>query len=257
MVTSSGMAGDRRRDPRRTLQRVHVWLRPACRREVLGRRRRGPTRDLLALANDDEVADLVAMRDLARTDLPPALPAAPAITGMTFDGSADLNADADLIIAEVVNIQANQGGKPRANGTRACVLARADLDQLLGYTLMDYSDTFKLHTVAVYAARFGHYTPWSIQDLTDQLAGHPLTLRRCDVSSLTCCASTFPHTRPPAAEDDRPGSTCHDHNPRREQPPCTSPSLQSAPSPARASPCSSRGASTATGQALSDSPPSP
>jgi hypothetical protein len=46
--------------------------------------------DLLDLANDAEVADLVAMRDLAREQLVPALPAGPVATGMTFDGSADL-----------------------------------------------------------------------------------------------------------------------------------------------------------------------
>ncbi|MER7894541.1 hypothetical protein ABTX15_32660 [Micromonospora sp. NPDC094482] len=35
-------------------------------------------------------------------------------------------------------------------------MIRTDLDQLLGYTLMDYSDTFALHTVAIYAVRFGY-----------------------------------------------------------------------------------------------------
>ncbi|WP_199489337.1 hypothetical protein [Micromonospora craniellae] len=53
--------------------------------------------DLLALATDAEVTDLVAMRDLAVERLLPRLPSGPVTTGMTFDGSADLNADADLI----------------------------------------------------------------------------------------------------------------------------------------------------------------
>jgi hypothetical protein len=57
---------------------------------------------------------------------------------MTFDGSADLHADADLIVGGMlVDFKANQGGKPRADGTRAASLARTDIDQLLGYTLMD------------------------------------------------------------------------------------------------------------------------
>jgi hypothetical protein len=54
-------------------------------------------RDLLTLANRAEVADLIAMRDLARPNLLPALPAGPVASGAVFDGSEDLNADADLI----------------------------------------------------------------------------------------------------------------------------------------------------------------
>jgi hypothetical protein len=134
--------------------------------------------DLLALANEDEVADLIAMRDLAREHLLPALPAGPVFTGSTFDGSADLNADADLIAGGVlVDFKAGQGGKPRADGTRAAVLTRNDLDQLLGYALLDYSDTFALHSVAIYAVRFGHYMAWPLADLCAQLAGRPIDLR--------------------------------------------------------------------------------
>lgn len=133
--------------------------------------------DLLALANADEVADLIAMRDLARERLLPALPPGPVMTGSTFDGSTDLNADADLIAGGVlVDFKAGQGGRPRADGTRAAVLARSDLDQLLGYALMDYSGTFALHTVAIYAVRFGHYAAWPLTDLCTQLAGRPIEL---------------------------------------------------------------------------------
>jgi len=133
--------------------------------------------DLLALANDAEVADLIAMRDLARQRLLPVLPAGPVTSGMTFDGSADLNADADLIAGGMlVDFKAGQGGKPRADGTRAAGLARTEIDQLLGYTLLDYSDKFALHTVAIYAVRFGYLEAWPITDLCTQMAGHPVDL---------------------------------------------------------------------------------
>jgi len=135
--------------------------------------------DLLALTNGAEVADLIAMRDLARQRLLPGLPAAPVTSGMTFDGSEDLNADADLIAGGMlVDFKAGQGGKPRADGTRAASLARTDIDQLLGYTLMDYSDTFALHTVAIYAVRFGYLASWPITELGAQMAGHPVDLAR-------------------------------------------------------------------------------
>lgn len=69
--------------------------------------------DLLALATDAEVTDLVAMRDLAVECLLPGLPPGPVTTGVTLDGSADLNADVDLIAGGMlVDFKAGQGGKP-------------------------------------------------------------------------------------------------------------------------------------------------
>lgn len=144
---------------------------------LMGLHERSRAADLLALANDAEVADLIAMRDLALEQLLPALPAGPVTTGMTFDGSADLNADADLIAGGLlVDFKAGQGGKPRADGTRAASLDRTDLDQLLGYTLMDYSDTFGLDTVGVYAVRFGYLGAWTIAELGQRMAGRPVDL---------------------------------------------------------------------------------
>lgn len=148
---------------------------------------------LLGLATDVEVADLVAMRDLAVERLLPGLPAGPVTSGMTFDGSADLKADADLIAGGIlVDFKAGQGGKPRADGTRAASLARADLDQLLGYTLMDYSNQYGLHSVAVYAARFGHLATWSIAELVERMAGHPVDLARLRAEFAQVLRSQLP-----------------------------------------------------------------
>ncbi|MFG1834099.1 hypothetical protein [Micromonospora chersina] len=133
--------------------------------------------DLLALPNDDEVANLIAMRDLAVERLLPALPSGPVSSGSTFEGSSDLNADADLIVGGVlVDFKSDQGSRPRQVGSRAATLARADLDQLLGHILLDYSDSFTLHTVAIYAMRFGHYTAWPLTDLCTRMAGRPVDL---------------------------------------------------------------------------------
>lgn len=136
--------------------------------------RRSSTSDLLALANDEEVADLGALRDLARNRLLPALPAGQVVTGCTFEGSRDLNADADLISAGMlVDIKAGQGGKPRKDGTRVAKLARDEIDQLIGYTLLDYNDAYAIRTVAIYAARFGCLVQWPVNDLLARLAGRP------------------------------------------------------------------------------------
>jgi hypothetical protein len=143
-----------------------MQLRPGC-----------DTADLLALANAEEVIDLIAMRDLARVNLLPALPAGPVTTAPTFDGSTDLHADADLIAGgTLVEIKAGRGGKPRKDGTRTASLGRDTLDQLLGYALMDYTDRYQLHTVAVYAARFGHLASWALEPLCEQLAGRTVHL---------------------------------------------------------------------------------
>ena len=133
--------------------------------------------DLLELANHAEVTDLIAMRDLAREKLLPALPKGLVTSGMTFDGSADLNADADLIVGGLlVDFKAGQGRAPRADGTRAASLARTDIDQLLGYTLMDYSDAYGLHSVAVYAVRFGYLAIWPLAELGPRMSGAPIDL---------------------------------------------------------------------------------
>lgn len=149
--------------------------------------------DLLALANDAEVADLIAMRDLALEQLLPALPAGPVATGMTFDGSADLAADADLIAGGLlVDFKAGQGGKPRADGTRAASLGRTDVDQLLGYTLMDYSNAHNLHSVGVYAVRFGFLAVWPLAELGQRMGGQPINLPQLRTEFATILRNQLP-----------------------------------------------------------------
>lgn len=128
--------------------------------------------DLLALANDDEVTDLVAMRDLARTRLLPHLPAGLVCSGPSFDGSAYLGADADLVVAGLlIDIKSGCGGKPRRDGTRSPSLASTDVYQLLGYALMDFSDRYALQAVGIYAARFGCLVQWPLKELLQQATG--------------------------------------------------------------------------------------
>ncbi|WP_261569259.1 hypothetical protein [Frankia gtarii] len=136
----------------------------------------GP-RELMALATADEVTDLIAMRHLAQEHLLPAVAGQPAESGPTFEGSTDLNADADLVVSGLLlDIKASQGGTPRKNGTRTMSLTRGDLDQLLGYALLDYTDAYALHSVGHYLARFGTLITWPLDDLCAELAGHPVSL---------------------------------------------------------------------------------
>ena len=139
--------------------------------------------DLLALANDDEVADLIALRDLARTRLLPLLEAGTVHSGPTFDGSHLLAADADLVVAGLlIDIKSGCGGPPRRDGTRSPALAGTDVYQLLGYALMDFSDRYALRGAGIYAARFGRLVQWPLTELIQQATGRSdlglLTLRR-------------------------------------------------------------------------------
>jgi len=84
--------------------------------------------------------------DVSPANLLPHLPSGPAATGMAFDGSRDLAAYADFIAGgPLVDFKAGQGGSRRKDGTRPASLARSDLYQLLRYTFMDYTNTFRLH----------------------------------------------------------------------------------------------------------------
>ena len=67
--------------------------------------------ELLGLANSTEVDDLIAMRDLARERLLPALPNGPAASGPVFDGSEDLNGDTDLIAGGMLIDIKGQSGR--------------------------------------------------------------------------------------------------------------------------------------------------
>jgi hypothetical protein len=151
-------------------------------------------RDLLTLANRAEVADLIALRDLARLHLLPALPAGPVASGAEFDGSEDLNADADLVAGGMlIDIKAGQGGKPRKDGTRIAVLSRTELDQLIGYALMDYTDEYQIHTVAIYAARFGYLVSWPLTELLTQLGGCPANLQTLRAEFAQVLRVELPH----------------------------------------------------------------
>jgi hypothetical protein len=151
--------------------------------------------DLLALANDDEVADLIAMRDLALVRLLPQLAAGAVHAGPTFDGH--LAADADLIVAGLlIDIKAGCGGRARLDGTRSPSLAATDVYQLLGYALLDLSDRYALHSVGIYSARFGHLVQWPLTELIRQATGRTdlglLALRQQFGDLLSAGADRWP-----------------------------------------------------------------
>lgn len=81
----------------------------------------------------------------------------PAVLNPTFVGSADMAADADLIVdACLVEV------KCTVDPGRALVQTLA---QLLGYVLLDYEDQYKIDSAAIYFARQGRMLRWSLAEL--------------------------------------------------------------------------------------------
>ena len=81
----------------------------------------------------------------------------------TFDGSAGIGgADADLVLnSSLIDIKATIN--PR--------VTRQWIYQLLGYALLDYSDTYKLERVGLYLSRQGLLVEWGLKDLIHECSG--------------------------------------------------------------------------------------
>jgi hypothetical protein len=144
--------------------------------------------ELLALATDAEVADLLALTDAARRVLLPALIArgGPVHVGPTFTGSADIPADADLIAGGLlVELKATLGDR-RPDGTRRCTLAQQTMHELLGYLLLDYDNDYHLDALGVYSARYAYLAVWPLAELLEELAGSPvdLTVARAEFRTI-------------------------------------------------------------------------
>ncbi|SDD87371.1 hypothetical protein [Glycomyces harbinensis] len=166
---------------------------------------------LLDLATEVEVADLIALRDSAVEVFVPHLPPGPVIAGPTFDGSRLLPADADLIAGDcLIECKATIGGPPRKDGTRAFKFDRNDLFQVLGYALMDFSDTYAIRPIGLYAPRFASFQTWPLAQILDEPQASPWTSPGPAASSSRCCAPTSHRFLPrPSTSPDRVAVQCN------------------------------------------------
>ena len=125
------------------------------------------------------------MLNVARDKLVPAVTArgGPLWLGPVFDGSQWVAADADIIAAGLLIDVKTGAGTKRKDGSRYNGLDKQTLYQLLGYLLFDFSDTYGIKEVGLYAARYGQLTTWPVVDLLQELAAEPVTLadlrKRC------------------------------------------------------------------------------
>lgn len=124
-----------------------------------------PIDDLLAIPQPHWLDDLCTL-SWAFYDDNTDLLERPVILNPTFDGSASVGgADADMIVDDcLVDVKLTIDSGLRKLGDW--------LYQLLGYTLLDYSDTYGIRSVALYLPRQRAWFRWSIEDLIDKLSDH-------------------------------------------------------------------------------------
>lgn len=130
--------------------------------------------ELLALASDDALGQLVALQDVAGVHLYPHL-TGPFSMGPTFAASRFSPADADLIAdGTLLDIKTVLG--PRTAAGRADRVGRPELHQLAAYALWDLDDAHHLSAVGIYSARYGHLHTWPLPEFLASLAGQPVDL---------------------------------------------------------------------------------
>ncbi|MFE7503754.1 hypothetical protein [Promicromonospora sp. NPDC057488] len=146
---------------------------------ALVEQRRFTTEGLVALATDDALVELRALREVAGVRLHPRIEDARAVAiGPRFKASALCSADADLIYdGTLLELKSHLGTKNRTTGARADNLELHDLYQLIAYALFDKDDEYGLDTIGVYSARYGHFVSWPLQELLDTMAGTTIDLR--------------------------------------------------------------------------------
>lgn len=116
--------------------------------------------DLLAAVPEYAMADLAAQAEIASgalAEVRAACPPEAAHTGPAFAGSPDVGgADADLII---------DGLLIDVKGTVApSRLGKAEFYQLLGYTLLDYENEYRIDKLGFYLSRFGRLITWPVDE---------------------------------------------------------------------------------------------
>jgi hypothetical protein len=135
---------------------------------------------MLSEASEEGVSELISLTALARERLIGHLKA-PFALGPTFDLSTPgpsqlIAAEADLIASGLLlDVKTTLGAKNKA-GERPDALKTDSLYQLLGYSLLDYSNSYEIDRVGIYSARYGTLVHWPLNDVAAAMAGRPVDL---------------------------------------------------------------------------------
>jgi hypothetical protein len=132
--------------------------------------------DLLGMTPPLAVIQLAAFRAVFQESLLPvlALRIGTWAIGPTFIGSELLHADADLVAGRML-LELKTSAKRLSLGIR-------DLFQLIGYALLDFTNEYRLDSIAIFSARYGYLATWPLQRILEDLAGEPVDLQATRVA---------------------------------------------------------------------------
>jgi len=125
-------------------------------------------KDLLALCEDRVALDIQALSARFLVGGRELMDAGNLALNPTFGGSVPLGgADADFVCDGcLIDIKTTKDTKPR----------RPEFWQLVGYTLADWDDCFRLVEVGLYYSRQGVILRWPVEEFLNALAGRPVDL---------------------------------------------------------------------------------
>lgn len=124
--------------------------------------------DVLGLADERVLGDLMALAELAIEAQPQLLGATELVANPTFAASAALGgADADLIVdGRLLDIKTKKDAS----------LERIEIWQLLAYVLADSFNQYDISEAGLYFARHGVQVVWTVDALMELLSGQPQEL---------------------------------------------------------------------------------
>lgn len=130
--------------------------------------------DLLGLAPDQALADCCQLAATAQRPLIDAfanVPSSQRHLDPAFTGSSDVGgADADFILGDCL-----LDCKTTQNVALTPSQLRTWIWQLVGYTALDYDDTYGIHRAGIYLARQGRQVIWPLPELLSELSGGSYT----------------------------------------------------------------------------------
>lgn len=136
------------------------------------------TEGLLRLASPNALEQLQQLHQVAIVELYPKLPIDEFgySMGPTFDASGLCAADADFIVdGQLVEVKVRLGAL-NTKKERSDALSLEDIYQMLAYVLFDRSNQYGIDRIALYSARYGQLTTWSLSDYMSLLSGQDLNL---------------------------------------------------------------------------------
>jgi hypothetical protein len=132
--------------------------------------------ELLALAPHTALEEVALLREVLERVLLPVLRTrnGPWRLGPVFAGS-DLvgNADGDLCAAGLLlELKTTKGRRAKARDSEdwMCTLRKDELQQLVGYALLDFDDEYQLDELAIFSVRYEYLVRWQIGYLVAEIS---------------------------------------------------------------------------------------